>query len=435
MATTAEGAAAAPAEEAPSPFALLGLAAVVGLAAGGGVIAFLAVEHRLHHLLWEAAPEFFGWSEPAAWWIYAVLMLGAVGVWLALKLPGHGGHHPLDGLGFDVGPRQIVSVLLAALISLSVGAVIGPEAPLMAVGSAIAAVLAARLPPPQRQVLMLAGAVSAITLILGNPLVAGILVLEVLVMKGSPGGKQALMTVLPVLLAMGTGYVIQVGVGFWGGVGESRLALPGLPTYGEVLGIDMLAAFPVAVAASLVAVAALWGGGAVQRASGLRPLPTIVGAGFVVATAAVAVNAITGESVDTVLFSGQSATAYVVTVSSVSTLVLIAIAKTVAYAVSVGSGFRGGLIFPAIYLGVVMATIMSLLLPASNVSALAAAGIAAGVASLMRLPFTAVVLAVLLCSGAGLAITTPAILGSVVGILVRSAYDARLAAQQAAAER
>ena len=154
----------ADASEGPEPDAaavprILGAAAVVGLAAGGGVIAFLAAEHQLQNLLWDTIPGAIGGTP--AWWVFAVLIMGAVGVRAALKLPGHGGHRPLDGLGFNIGPKEIGSVAIAALITLSAGAVVGPEMPLMAVGSAVGGLVAWRSDEPVRKVLMLAGAVAA----------------------------------------------------------------------------------------------------------------------------------------------------------------------------------------------------------------------------------------------------------------------------------
>jgi H+/Cl- antiporter ClcA len=77
-------------------------------------------------------------------------------------------------------------------------------------------------------------------------------------------------------------------------------------------------------------------------------------------------------------------------------------------------------------LGTVVATGTSLLVSGSNVSPLVAAGIAAAVAGVLRLPFTAVLLALLLCAGAGLTVTTPAIIGAVIGILIRVAADLKL---------
>ena len=413
-------------EEGPDTSAIpriLGASVVVGVLAGVAVIAYLTVEHALQGLLWETIPDALGGTP--AWWVFAVLVVGAVGVWLALKLPGHGGHRPLDGLGIDIGPKQIVSVVAAALISLSIGAVVGPEAPLMAIGSAVGGFVAMRSTAPVRKVLMLAGAVAAITMILGNPMVSAVLVLEAAALKGSPGGKKVMLAVLPVLIAMGFGYLIQVGVGDWGGVGQSQLAVPGLPAYDTVQPVDLALAIVVAIVTAILAVIAVEAGTGFQSRI-TNPLVGLLIAGVVVAAAAVITRAITGENVDVILFSGQESTAHVLTLTSVGVLVVIAVAKTIAYTVSLGGGFRGGMLFPAVFLGLVVATAMSLLISGSSVSALTAAGIAAAVAAVLRLPFTAVLLALLLCAGAGLAVTTPAIIGAVIGVLFRVVADLRL---------
>jgi H+/Cl- antiporter ClcA len=395
----------------------------VGLAAGVVVVAYLAVEHHLTNLLWQDIPEALGGTP--GWWVFLLLAAGAVIVWAAMKMPGHAGHRPLDGLGFDIGPRAIGSVLVASLASLSVGAVVGPEAPLMATGSAVAGALAYRASAQVRQVLMLAGAVAAITMILGNPMVAAVLVLEAAVLKGGPGGKRVMAGLLPVLIAMGSGYLIQVGVGDWGGVGQSQLQVPGLPAYDSVMVTDLALALLVAAASAFLAVFAVEAGTRYQERV-QRPLVGLLVAAVVIAAAAVGTRAITGQSVDLVLFSGQSAIGDTLTLTSVGALLLIGIAKTLAYTVSLGAAFRGGMVFPAVYLGVVIATAASLLVPSSNISALAAAGIAAAVAGVLRLPFTGVLLAMLLCAGAGLAVTTPAIVGAVVGVIFRAVADAKL---------
>lgn len=396
---------------------------MVGLAAGLGAIAFLAVEHELTSLLWDDVPDALGGTP--GWWVFLVLIVGAVGVWGALKIPGHGGHRPLDGLGINIGPKVIGSVLVAALLSLSIGAVIGPEAPLMAVGSAIGGAIAFKAQAQVKQVLMAAGSVAAITMILGNPMISAVLVLEAAVLKGSPGGRKVMIGLLPVMVAMGFGYMIQVGVGDWNGVGQSQLQVPGLPAYETLQGIDLLMALVVGLVSALFAVLAVEAGTRYQ-ARVRNPLVGLLVAAGIIAAAAVAARAITGESVDLVLFSGQSAIGSALSVTSVAALLVIAVAKTIGYTVSLGGGFRGGMVFPAVFLGVVVATGASLLVTSSNLSALAAAGIAAAVSGVLRLPFTGVLLALLLCASAGLAVTTPAIFGAVVGVIVRAAADAKL---------
>jgi len=402
---------------------ILAVSAIIGVLAGGGVVLFLAVEHQLQKLFWTTVPDQLGGTP--GWWVFTVLVAGAVGVWAALKLPGHGGHRPLDGLGFNIGPSAIGSVVVAALLSLSIGAVVGPEAPLMAVGSAIAGFVAMRAAPAVQQVLMLAGAAAAITMILGNPMVSAVLILEGAALKGSPGGKKVMLGILPVLVAMGFGYLIQVGVGDWNGVGQSQLAVPGLPVYNAVQGIDLLLSFAVGIVTAAFAVFAVEAGTAYQNRV-KHPLTGLVLAAVIVAGAAVATRAITGQGVDVILFSGQVAVPTVLGITSVGTLLVIAFAKTLAYTVSLGAGFRGGMVFPAVYLGTVVGVGAALLVSGASSSPLVAAGIAAAVAAVLRLPFTGVLLALLLCAGAGLSVTTPAIIGAVLGVLFRVVADTRL---------
>jgi hypothetical protein len=56
-------------------------------------------------------------------------------------------------------------------------------------------------------------------------------------------------------------------------------------------------------------------------------------------------------------------------------------------------------------------------------SALIVAGMAAGVAAMLKLPFTAGLLAVVIGAGAGIAVTPLAIIGAIVGVALRLAYD------------
>jgi H+/Cl- antiporter ClcA len=224
---------------------------------------------------------------------------------------------------------------------------------------------------------------------------------------------------------MGFGYLIQVGVGDWSGVGQSQLAVPGLPAYDTVQLTDLGWALVVALVVAIFAVFAVEAGTAIQDRIPSQLAKLLFGA-TIVAAAAVITRAVTGEGVDTILFSGQEAMTTVLGLTSVSVLVVIGIAKTIAYAVSLGAAFRGGMVFPSVYLGVVIATAADLLLDGVSLSAMVATGIAAAVAGVMRLPFTGVLLALLLCAGAGLAVTTPAIVGAVVGVLVRGAADTRL---------
>jgi H+/Cl- antiporter ClcA len=419
--------AAAPAN--PRVGLLLASAILIGLLASVLGVAFVVTEHELTHILWDKLPEALGQESAPGWLVYVLLLTGGALVYLARKLPGDGGHEPLHGMSLDITPKQITSVVLAALASLAFGAVVGPEAPLMAIGTATGAAVAARRDPSQTQILMLAGAMAAMGMIFGNPLVTSILLLEVAALKGGRGGKAAMLTMLPVLLALGFGYIVQVGVGQWGGFGQSVLAVPGLPEYPTTRFIDLAMSLPVGLVVGLLVVIALQLGHKYHAVARTRLLAGLLMAGAIVATAAVSVRAITGGSINLILFSGQSSIPEVLQIGSASSLLLLVICKGIAYGVSVGGGFRGGLIFPAVDLGVITGVTTALLVSGTSQSPLVAAGIGAGAGAALRAPFTSTLLAVLLCGDAGGAVTSSAIIGAVAGVLVRAAVDMRLEAR------
>ena len=67
-----------------------------------------------------------------------------------------------------------------------------------------------------------------------------------------------------------------------------------------------------------------------------------------------------------------------------------------------------------------------LVLPTDSVSPMAAAGIGATAGAMLRLPATAALLGAVLIGGAGAAIAPFAIIGAVIGYLIRIAVDAKL---------
>jgi H+/Cl- antiporter ClcA len=406
-------------------FALLaGVAVVVGLVAGAGASTFIWVEHSLQHWLWHTLPEDLGHDQIPVWMVFAILLVGAVLTYLARKLPGHGGHTPLSPFALDITIEKAGSVVLAALASLSFGAVLGPEAPLIAIGTALGGLAVRRRPRPVIMIMMLSGAMAAVGAIFGNPLITVILLLEMAIIAGPP------LTTPPVLLSalasLAAGYVLQVGVADWSGLGEAQLGVPGLPPYPEVRIIDVLVAIPMSVAVAAIGMSARLLGADIEKFTIRRPLIGILAAAVVIATAASLVMVITDQNVDLVLFSGQSAIPDYLAMTSVTTAFLVLVAKFTAYSVSLGGGFRGGAIFPAIALGVLTVSILAQLSDdALSESALAAAAIAAATAATMRLPFIATMLGVMLTHPAGGATTVTAIVGTIVGLLTRMSAEQR----------
>lgn len=410
---------------------ILARAAVLGPAATAGVLAFVLVLHEVTGLLWHHVPGLLGAAAPPSWWILAVLVAGGALTAAALRLPGGGGHPPLGGLGFDLGPRAVLSVLAASLASLAFGAVLGPEAPALAIGTALGALAAQALGrgdpeavARRRPLLMVAGGAAAFGAVLGNPLALALFVLEAALLGRGFGGTAR--SLAPVAVTLATGFVLLVGFGAWAGLGEVVLSVPGLAAYPDVVPADLAVAVPLCVVVAVVIRVALRGGGLVQGWSRrVPPIAALTAAGATVAVLAIGARAVADVPVDLVLFSGQSALAGLLTTTAIPVVLVALLTKTVAFAVCLGAGFRGGSVFPAVFLGAALAVVASLLVPAATAPGLVAAGVAAGTAAVLRAPFSAALLAVLLTAGAGVAVTTPALIGACVALLATLAFDRR----------
>ena len=127
----------------PAYLRLLVLAAVIGAPVSALAWGFLALVSKLQRWLFTSLPSGVGLARPPLWWAFPLLLIGGLAVALVIRfLPGTGGHEPADGFkaGGVVAPSQIPGVFLAALATLSFGAVLGPEAPLLlALGGGVAA--------------------------------------------------------------------------------------------------------------------------------------------------------------------------------------------------------------------------------------------------------------------------------------------------------
>src|SRR6185436_18969655 len=235
---------------------LVALGALVGIPAALAAAVFLALVHDMEHWLWHDLPDALGHSS-APW--YLVIGLPAVGgvivALVRLLLPGDGGHRPLEGLAMGATPLAYgPGIALAGLGTLAFGAVLGPEAPLIALGSVVGMSMTLFYRANQREqtVLATAGSFSAISALFGGPLVGGMLMVE----GGLGMGTALLPIILPGFVAAAVGYLIFVGFGTWGGLNAQGLVVPNLPAYEGTHLADLLVAILVGILAALVVVAA-----------------------------------------------------------------------------------------------------------------------------------------------------------------------------------
>jgi H+/Cl- antiporter ClcA len=412
---------------------LLGGAALLGIPLSLVAFLFLAAVHELEHLLWHSLPHELGYDELPAWWAIAALTLAGLLVGLAVKyLPGHGGHVPADG--FSAGgnsPSAVPGVILAAGAGLALGAVVGPEAPLIALGGGLALLAISRTrfadDPQATTILSAAGSAAAISAIFGNPLIAAILFLEIVGLAR----RQAMLVLLPCLVSSGVGALLFTGLGDWTGFGIGSLSIPDLEPAGLSVG-DVLLVFPLAAVVGVVTWAIFGVGKRVAVIAGEHVVAATVGAGLVAGCSAALYAVLTDHSPVEVALSGQASLGTLAASPeswSAGALVALIAFKGLAYAVCLGA-FRGGPAFPAIFLGAALGVLATTLFPSIDLVSALAIGMAAGVA-VIGLPITSVLLVVLLLGDAAASQMPVVILGAVVALVVGellTTYSSRNAA-------
>src|ERR1700729_2784700 len=405
--------------------ALLVIAAIIGAPVSALAYFFLALVGKMQGWVFTDLPKGLGFHGEPLWWPLLPLAVAGVLVALTLKyLPGTGGHSPADGFKAGEGPPapiELPGIVLAAFATLSLGVVLGPEAPLIALGGglgALAVKLVKRDAPARTQAAVAAaGSFAAISTLLGSPLLGAFLLME----ASGLGGAMLELVLVPGLLAAGVGSLIFIGLDAWTGLGTFSLAIPGLPHIGSPTGAEFLWALAIGVMAALLGSGIRWLGLFLQPRVERRMVLIMPVAGLAIAGLAIAFAEGTGKSSSEVLFSGQTALGPLVTNSAaytVGALVLLIVCKALAYGVSL-SGFRGGPVFPSMFIGAAGGIALSHL-PGLQLVAGVAMGIGAMCAVMLRLPLTSVLLATLLLASDGLAVM-PLVIVAVVVAYVLSA--------------
>lgn len=408
---------------------LVGLGAAIGLPAAGLAALFLALVTQLQHWLWRDLPSDLGSSTPPWYLVIGLPVVGALLVIAARRLlPGDGGNPPLQGFAGE-GATPLAygpGIALAALATLGFGAVLGPEMPLVALGSVAGTALgrAARLPDKQTTVLALSGSFAAISALFGGPIVGGLLMLE----GGLAMGAALEPVLIPGFVAAAIGYVLFVGLGNWGGIHEQSLTVPGLPAYHGTNVPDLFVAVAVGIVGAVLIARVRAGAGRVAADGPPRlgmPGLLVVG-GLVVGLLAQTASWLGADSQD-VLFSGQSSIPSLVSQTSTKIVLILLVAKALGYSISLGSGFRGGPVFPAVFLGVAVAMLPVVWFGVSPTLAVGV-GAAAGTAAGTRLLLTPMVLGDLLIGSVGADAIPAVVLASVAAWITVTALDRRKAA-------
>jgi H+/Cl- antiporter ClcA len=402
--------------------ALLILAAVLGVVISFLIYWFLKLVADVQSWAFTDLPKALGFHGEPAWWPLLPLAVAGVIVGATIRyLPGRGGHSPADGFktGGVAGSAELPGIFLAAVASIGLGAVVGPEAPVIALGGGLA-VLAVKLArrdmePRAGAVIAATGSFAAISTVLGNPLAGAVLLLE----ASGLGGPMAMIVLIPGLVGAGVGSLIFLGLDSWTGYGTFSLAVPNLPPAPQLNIAQFGWALAIGVAAGVLSFGIKW------LALFLRPhverrlvLLTLV-AGLVIAGLAIAFGEATGKSSSAVLFSGQSALPPLLENAAsytAATLVLLVVCKGLAYSLALSS-FRGGPTFPGMFIGAAGGLALSHLagLPAITGAAI---GIGAMTAGMLQLPITSVLLTTMFLGSYGISVLPLVIVGVVVAFVV-----------------
>jgi H+/Cl- antiporter ClcA len=399
------------------------LAAILGIPISAVAYGFLALVTAIQKFLFTNLPNQILGSPAPAWWPVPWLVLCGLLTALTIRyLPGNAGHSPAFGFKTGGGPptgRELPGVVLAALTTLGLGGVLGPEAPLIAIGGGLGA-LAVRLarkdaPPIALTVMASAGSFAAISTLLGSPVLGAFLIME----AAGIGGMTLSLMALPGLLASGIGALVFVGLDNWTGLGTFSLALPTVPPAVPPTVASLAWAIVMGVAGALL--------GWLIRSLALRLRPIVhlnrvlvtSLLGLLIGLTAMVYQLISGRSFTQVLFSGQDALPELVeqaTDYSLAVLVLLITCKALAYGLSL-SAFRGGPVFPSMFIGAAIGIAASAL-PGMNLAAGIAMGIGAMCAAMLRLPLTSTLLAVVLLGTDGVVVTPQVVVAVAVAFVI-----------------
>jgi len=376
---------------------LLVFGAVVGIPVAVMAYYYLKLVTKGQTYFFATLPGELGFHGAPVWWPLPMLALCGLIVGVTLRfMPGTGGHNPADGfaMGGDFTAKDLPSVLVASLATLTMGGVLGPEMPLVVVGMVVAVTIVRLIKKDARKqaivVIGAAGSFAAISTLLGSPVVGAFLLLE----AAGIGGGLISVILLPGLVAAGVGALVFVALSDATGSGAASLAVPNLPTIGFPTGSQFAWAIVIGLLAAVVGTAIRRLAYQMQPFVALHKVVVTPMVGLAIAGLAVLFAEETGKSSHFVLFSGQSGLAPLVQHAatwSVGAIVLLIVCKGLAFSASMG-GLKGGPAFPGMFIGAAIGIALSHL-PGLPLVAGVAMGIGAmTVVAVGGLPLSSVVL-------------------------------------------
>lgn len=362
---------------------LLGVSGVLGVLVALGFQGFAWSSDEVLNLVWV---EWAG-ERPTAWMTLALATSGGLLVGLTLKLvPGHGGPHPGDGHGLvpesSGGGPEAIGIVIAGFVSLVAGAALGPEGAVIPATAAFAAIAAqwARMRGPETKLLVGSALAALLATMFGSPLAGAVPLMEI----AGVSGFGLTMAMLPALTASATA-VLTLRV-----LGSEAIGAMDLSYDGWRAG-DLAWAVGVGIAAGALGVLVDWGTPKLRqftkRIDGRSVILTTTLGGALLGVTYI----IGGEEVR---FRGVPQLGELLASDPSAGAAMLAVAmKIVALVVCLAAGYRGGKIFPLVFIGGALGLSIHLLIPAVPMPVAVAAGLAGAMAAGLRAPVVASVIA------------------------------------------
>ena len=320
-------------------------ALIIGIASSLVLIAVMKVASVLQRLLWEQIPVGLGIAHDSPVWIIGMLTFTGIMVGLVIRYsPGHAGPDPATEplIGAPMNPVALPGLLIALILGLAGGVSLGPEHPIMAVNIALAVAIGARLFPRigalDWTILASAGTIGAL---FGTPVAAALIFSQTL---NSSDDTPLWDRLFAPLMAAAAGS-LTTSLFF-----HPHFSLP-IAHYTQMRLSDIFSGAVVAAIAIAAGMVAVW---CLPRlhtvVHRLRDPVLILGiGGFMLGILGVLGGPLT-------LFKGldeMQQLAFSQTLGATDYFML-AIVKLGALVIAAACGFRGGRIFPAVFVGVAL---------------------------------------------------------------------------------
>ncbi len=320
-------------------------ALIIGVASSLILIVIMKVAAVLQSVLWTSLPSTVGLSASSPTWVILTLTLTGIAVGLVIRYsPGHAGPDPATEplIGAPVDTAALPGLIIALIIGLAGGVSLGPEHPVMAVNIALAVAVGSRILPRVNAldwtILASAGTIGAL---FGTPVAAALIFSQTL----SGNADIPLWDRLFAPLLSAAAGALTTSLFF-----HPHFSLP-IAHYSQMQLADIFSGAIVAAIAIALGMVAVWCLPRLHRLMHRLKHPVLIlGMGGLIMGI---LGAIGGNIT---LFKGLDEMQQMAfsQVFSVSDYLLFALIKLAALVVAAACGFRGGRIFPAVFVGVAL---------------------------------------------------------------------------------